>query len=243
MNVILHTDPKFAAQLDRLSAASSLFDSTIEEQSRAIVEAVHERGDAALVEFVERFQGAKLEVDQLQVTQSELVAASLQADKELRAALADGSKNVSTFAKKSLRKNWSMRNSHGATVGEKFDPFSRVGIYIPGGMAPLVSTALMTIPLARVAGCREIVVCTPCNKDGQLNPALLFAARRPERRRFTASAARRPLPPWRWDAHHPAGAEDFRAGQRLRRRGQAAAVRPCRHGFAARAERTAGAGR
>ena len=62
-------------------------------------------------------------------------------------------------------------------VGEKFDPFLRVGIYIPGGAAPLVSTALMTLPLARVAGCREIVVCTPCDRDGQLNPALLHAAR------------------------------------------------------------------
>jgi histidinol dehydrogenase len=70
-----------------------------------------------------------------------------------------------------------MRNGHGAMVGEKFDPFPRVGIYIPGGAAPLVSTALMTIPLARVAGCREIVVCTPCDRNGQVNPALLHAAR------------------------------------------------------------------
>ena len=70
-----------------------------------------------------------------------------------------------------------MRNSHGATVGEKFDPLGRVGIYIPGGMAPLVSTALMTIPLARAAGCREIVVCTPCDHQGAVNPALLYAAR------------------------------------------------------------------
>src|SRR5262249_20239900 len=53
-----------------------------------------------------------------------------------------------------------------------------VGVYIPGGMAPLVSTALMTVVLARVAGCREIVVCTPCNRAGEINPALLFAARR-----------------------------------------------------------------
>src|SRR4030095_1655723 len=53
----------------------------------------------------------------------------------------------------------------------------RVGVYIPGGTAPLVSTALMTITLAKVAGCKEIVVCTPCGKDGSLNPALLFAAR------------------------------------------------------------------
>jgi histidinol dehydrogenase len=62
-------------------------------------------------------------------------------------------------------------------VGEKFDPFQRVGIYIPGGTAPLVSTALMTITLAKAAGCPEIVVCTPCGKDGSVNPGLLFAAR------------------------------------------------------------------
>jgi histidinol dehydrogenase len=61
-------------------------------------------------------------------------------------------------------------------VGEKFDPFERVGIYIPGGTAPLVSTALMTVVLARVAGCPQIVVCTPCNASGAVNPNLLFAA-------------------------------------------------------------------
>lgn len=70
-----------------------------------------------------------------------------------------------------------MRNSHGAVVGEKFDAFQRVGVYIPGGTAPLVSTALMTITLAKVAGCREIVVTTPCGPDGSINAALLFAAR------------------------------------------------------------------
>jgi len=84
---------------------------------------------------------------------------------------------IAAFAKKSLRKNWQMKNSHGASVGEKFDPFQRVGVYIPGGTAPLVSTALMTVTLARAAGCREIVVCTPCGRDGSINPALLFAAR------------------------------------------------------------------
>jgi histidinol dehydrogenase len=70
-----------------------------------------------------------------------------------------------------------MKNFHGAKVGEKFDPFTRVGIYIPGGTAPLVSTALMTVTLAKVAGCPEIVVCTPPDKTGAINSALLFAAR------------------------------------------------------------------
>ena len=69
-----------------------------------------------------------------------------------------------------------MWNSHGAAVGEKFDPFQRVGIYIPGGAAPLVSTALMTVTLAKAAACPEIVVCTPCGKDGAIDSALLFAA-------------------------------------------------------------------
>jgi histidinol dehydrogenase len=62
-------------------------------------------------------------------------------------------------------------------VGEKFDPFRRVGVYIPGGKAPLASTALMTITLAKAAGCPEIVACTPCGRDGFINPALLFATR------------------------------------------------------------------
>ena len=70
-----------------------------------------------------------------------------------------------------------MKNSHGAIVGEKFDPFRRVGVYIPGGQAPLVSTALMTAALAKAAGCPEIVACTPCGRDGSINPALLFATR------------------------------------------------------------------
>ena len=105
------------------------------------------------------------------------MTASLKADESLRAAVAEAEKNIAAFARKSRRKDWRMRNSHGAVVGEKFDPFQRVGIYIPGGTAPLVSTALMTVTLAKVAGCPEIVVCTPCGKDGSINPALLFAAR------------------------------------------------------------------
>ena len=177
MNVLKHTDKNFAARLTQLAAASSLFDPVVEERARGIVTAVRERGDAALLELTERFDGAKLSAEQLAVSQTEIFNASLTADDSLRAAVTEAEKNIAAFAKKSLRKNWSARNSHGATVGEKFDGFGRVGIYIPGGTAPLVSTALMTIVLARVAGCREIVVCTPPGKDGAVNPALLFAAR------------------------------------------------------------------
>ena len=177
MNVISHCDADFAAQLQRMLAPASLFDPAIEQQTRAIIEAVRTRGDEALAELTQRFNGARLRPDQFAVSQAEFVAASLQADESLRAAIAETAKNVTAFARRSRRRNWTMRNSHGAMVGEKFDPFLRVGIYIPGGAAPLVSTALMTLPQARVAGCREIVVCTPCDREGRVNPALLHAAR------------------------------------------------------------------
>ena len=177
MNTVRYTDSGFAKRLRALAAASSLFDPGIEQRTRAILEDVRARGDAALLELTERFDGAKLSTVQLPITQAELVAASLKANESLRAAVAEAEKNIAAFARKSRRKDWRMRNSHGAVVGEKFDPFQRVGIYIPGGTAPLVSTALMTVVLAKVAGCPEIVVCTPCGRDGSINPALLFAAR------------------------------------------------------------------
>ena len=177
MRVIRHTDADFAAQLAQVTASSSLFDPAIELRTRAILDDVAARGNAAVLEFTERFDGAKLSADQLAVTKEELLAASLKADESLRAAVTEAESNIANFAKKSRRNSWSAKNSHGATVGEKFDPFQRVGVYIPGGTAPLVSTALMTITLAKVAGCKEIVVCTPCGKDGTINPALIFAAR------------------------------------------------------------------
>lgn len=177
VNIIRQSDKDFSAKLRAASSASDLFNEEIENQTRAIVREVALRGDNALVEFTERFDGARLTADQLAVTQAELLTASLKADDDLRSAVAEAEKNIAKFAKRSMRHNWQFKNSHGATVGEKFNAFERVGVYIPGGAAPLVSSALMTVTLARVAGCREIVVCTPCGRDGGINSALLFAAR------------------------------------------------------------------
>jgi histidinol dehydrogenase len=177
VKIIRHGDKNFSGKIREAASASSLFDAGIENRTRAILHDVFVRGDDAVLDFTEKFDGAKLFAGQLAVTQAELLAASIKADEPLRAAVSEAEKNIAAFAKKSLRKNWRMKNSHGATVGEKFDPFQRVGIYIPGGTAPLVSTALMTIALAKVAGCKEIVVCTPCGKDGSINSALIFAAR------------------------------------------------------------------
>ena len=178
MNLLRQTDADFISKLAAIAGRSSLCDATTQDRTRAVLEAVASRGDAALTELTERFDGVRLEPSQFRVSAAELMSASLQADEGLRAAVAEADRNIATFARKSLRKGWTTKNSHGATVGEKFDPFPRVGIYIPGGTAPLVSTALMTVTLARVAGCPEIVVCTPPGTNGTVNSALLFAARK-----------------------------------------------------------------
>ena len=177
MKLIRFNQPDFAEQVRQMTAASSLFDKTIEERTRAILEAVEARGDDALCEFTQRFDGAQLTAEQIPVTTAELLKASLNADRGLRQAVAAAARNIERFSKRSLRKKWSAKNTQGGIVGEKYDPFTRVGIYIPGGTAPLVSTALMTVLLAKVAGCPEVVVCTPCDKDGRSNAALLFAVR------------------------------------------------------------------
>lgn len=177
MKFIRFNQPDFDDQVRQMTAGSSLFDKAIEERTRAILEAVETRGDDSLREFTHRFDGAQLTAEQLPVTTAELLNVSLKATDSLRAAIATAARNIERFSKRSLRKKWSARNAQGGIIGEKYDPFQRVGIYIPGGTAPLVSTALMTVLLAKVAGCPEIVVCTPCDKSGQINPALLFAAR------------------------------------------------------------------
>ena len=177
MNVLRYTDPDFAERLAAISRGSSLFDPVIEQRTRDILEAVRTRGDEALLDFTERFDGVRLTAGQLAVTHAEFFNASLRADAVLRRTLRFAERNIANFSRRSLRRTWCSRNAQGAKVGENYHPFQRVGIYIPGGTAPLVSTVLMTVVLARVAGCPEIVVCTPCREDGQVNAALLLAAR------------------------------------------------------------------
>ena len=175
MKLIRHTDSGFSAKLNKLIAASSLFDSGVEQRALEIIRVVKHRGDKALLHYTEKFDGAKLTQGKLRVDQAELPAAWLATDANIRKAILLAKANISLFAKRSLRKNWQGRNAQGGMVGEKFDPFARVGVYIPGGTAPLASTTLMTVTLAKVAGCREIVACTPCGKDGQVNTSLLAA--------------------------------------------------------------------
>lgn len=169
MKILRYNQPDFEKAIAKACAASSLFDPEIEEPVRTIIADVQKRGDEALIELTERFDHVKLIAQRLLVT-----SAAPKVDAKLQSAIATAQKNIAAFAKQSLRKDWWMRNAQGADVGEKFEPFERVGIYIPGGTAPLVSSALMTITLAKVAGCPEIIVCSP----PPIKPALLYTIRK-----------------------------------------------------------------
>jgi histidinol dehydrogenase len=131
-----------------------------------------------LLRYTKKFGGPDLAPYQIPVTPLEISEACNALPAETRKAIDAARSNVRAFAKRSLRKSWFMKNRQGAITGERFDPFQRVGIYIPGGTAPLVSTAVMTCTLAEAAGVPEIVAVTPAGPDGKVHPALLAALSR-----------------------------------------------------------------
>jgi histidinol dehydrogenase len=176
MTLLKPGGPNYKAALAALNRSAEP-DPRVSETVSKIIADIRKRGDAALVEFTEKFGGPSLTAQQLRVSPAEFKAAEKQVDDRTRSAVAVSYTNVREFAEKSLRKSWTGKNRQGAQVGERFDPFRRVGIYVPGGTAPLVSTAVMTCTLAAAAGVPEIVVATPADKTGVVNPALLHALR------------------------------------------------------------------
>jgi histidinol dehydrogenase len=168
MRILRHDTPGFSSSLASLQRKAESHPQ-VRKTAHDVIEAVRTEGDSALLEFIERFGGPRLTAKQLPVSGKPKVPA---ATKE---AIATAHANVLAFARKSLRENWNMKNAQGALVGERFDPFQRVGIYVPGGTAPLVSTAVMTVTLAKAAGVPEIVVTTPSDAEGTVNEALHYA--------------------------------------------------------------------
>ncbi len=175
MRTLRHDDPGFFAALRSLNRRATPAPHVAEAVSTIIAE-VRATGDTALWALNERFGGpTRIPGISLRVTADEFTAANRAIDARTQRAMAEAHENIRAFALKGLRHSWQMHNHQGVEVGERFDPFPRVGIYVPGGTAPLVSTALMTATLAAAAGVPEIVVTTPADKEGRIAPALLCA--------------------------------------------------------------------
>jgi histidinol dehydrogenase len=174
VKVVRHQDRDFTRALQSLDRRFAP-DPTLTERVIEIIEQVRRCGDRALLELTAHFGGPKLKASQLLVTEREFAAARGQVRRETKRAIAAAIANVRDFARRSLRTDWTASNHQGVLVGERFDPFERVGVYIPAGTAPLVSTAVMTVTLAAVAGVPQIVVTTPPGGDARINPDLLYA--------------------------------------------------------------------
>ncbi len=147
----------------------------IQDAASAILADVRQRGDEAVAYYAAKFDGAKLRARDFRVKPAEFAAAVKRLPAAERKALVAAHENIVAFNKQSLPKDWLGKNKHGAEVGEINHPIRRVGLYVPGGEVPLVSTVLMTATLAKIAGCPEIAVFTPSNPQGKIADGLLAA--------------------------------------------------------------------
>lgn len=171
MEILRYTQKNFQGRIRTLCRRAQP-KPDVESTVREIIAGVRREGDRALIHYTEKFGGPRLSAAGLLEKAHSTVAASTAR------AIAAARSNVRKFARQSLRKSWRMKNAQGGWVGERFDALERVGIYVPGGTAPLVSTAVMTVTLAEAAGVPEIVVCTPADASGAIHPALLYALRK-----------------------------------------------------------------
>ena len=171
MELIKYPEKNEWRDLLRRPAIDSL---SLEKKVRKILENVKEKGDKAVKKYSKEFDGIKLK--KLQVSDKEIKEADKLVADELKQAIRTAKSNIEKFHSTQLHDEDIVETMPGVKCWRKNIPIEKVGLYIPGGTAPLFSTILMLGVPAKIAGCKEIVLCTPPGKDGALHPAILFAA-------------------------------------------------------------------
>lgn len=140
-----------------------------------ILENVRVNGDKALREYTRIFDNA--EIGPAEVSEKEILAAYSEIEPELLETIKRSKQNIWSFHEKQLQNSWITPKEDGTVLGQLVRPLEKVGLYVPGGTAPLISSVLMTAVPAKVAGVSRIIMCTPPSRDGSVNPAILVAAR------------------------------------------------------------------
>ncbi len=140
-----------------------------------IIQNVKENGDSALKEYTKKFD--KAEIETIKVSEEEITAAYKKVDPKLLETIKKSKQNIWSFHEKQLQNSWINPKEDGTMLGQLVRPLEKVGLYVPGGTAPLISSVLMTAVPAKVAGVEKLIMCTPPSKDGSINPAILVAAR------------------------------------------------------------------
>ena len=170
------SDFNFSDVLDSLIAWDSVSNTTVESVVREIIAKVRSEGDAALLEYTNRFdRRACANVDELCIAPDEMLKALDSIDKKTRDALLEAAQRIEDYHRHQIQQSWQYRESNGTLLGQQITPIERVGIYVPGGKASYPSSVLMNAIPARVAGVDEIIMVVPA-PDGDLSPVVLAAA-------------------------------------------------------------------
>ena len=177
MKIISYKNENFEDELqplfDRLA-----YPDEIEVNVKKMLQTIKQNGDTALCRFAEEFDNVKLSPENFRVSSEEIEQATKKVSSDNKNAIKAAIVNVQKYAMKQIPKPWHFSPRKGVVVGERFEPIDRVGVYIPGGTAPLVSTVVHTAAIATAAGVKEIVAVTPPGKNGEILPELLYAMKK-----------------------------------------------------------------
>ncbi len=158
----------------RLKSRNSEQLQDVTEAVRNILQEVRLAGDKAVLSFTQMFDG--VEMNSIEVSREQLQNALNEIDHELLSSIRKAEENIRSFHEKQKENSWFTTDKDGVLLGQKVTPLQRVGVYVPGGTAPLPSSVLMNVIPAKVAGVEEIILCTPPGKDGLPNPVILACA-------------------------------------------------------------------
>lgn len=172
MQVVINPDKKDWAKLLQRPYYDN---SAVLEAAQTVLNEVRQNGDEALRKFSRNFDG--IDIDNFAVDSNEISAAGYLLSEELKAAIQQAKKNIEAFHTGQIQKTEIIETMPGVECWRKGVGIDKVGLYIPGGTAPLFSTVLMLAIPAHLAGCKEIILCTPCNKEGKVHEAVLYAAK------------------------------------------------------------------
>ena len=175
VKLIRSTDPGFPAFLRKISTRGEIVPPEIEETVRQIIQDVRSRGDAALIDWTQRYDSVRLSPEKLEIQKEEITySASLLPQKD-RETIADAAARIRAYHGHQSLDSFTFLDEHSNRLGQIVRPLARVGVYVPGGRAPYPSTLLMNVIPARIAGVREIIAVHP-TPGGSPSPAVMTAA-------------------------------------------------------------------
>ena len=172
MKVIRYPSKKLQAIYNRGISRSK----RLKERVERIIEDVRVQGDEALIRYTKKFDAVKLSAKSLRVSEAEISSAYQNIESDFVTSLKAIIENIARFYRRQIKKSWKIKDAEGAVLGENYHPLDRVGIYIPSAQAPLVSTVYMTVLPAKIAGVQQIVLVSPPDKNGNINPHILVVA-------------------------------------------------------------------